>query len=139
MANSTSVFTVPILQQVYQAQRKLGNFEQHLSMCYSLHFLVFNRDGKSAVKWSQACIKFVWIWVHNIFNGHIVFCLRWLCLIVHNLECYVVYSAGLHLQGKTVLSLCMYELKIIILKSCDCAVFQRSLSVNSLKYFADSV
>jgi len=134
LASSTSVFTVPILRQVYWAQRKLGNIERHLSMWHSLHFLVFTTDSKIAVKQSQACIKFVWIWPHcvllEVFKPHSA---------PLNLACYVVYSAGLHLQGKTVLSLYMYKLKIIILNSCDCTVFQRPLSVNNLKYFADSV
>ena len=43
-----------------------------------------------------------------------------------SLACYVVYSAGLHLQSKTVL-FHLYTLIIIIPKSCDHAVFQRSL------------
>jgi len=37
LASSTSLFTVPILRQIYWAERKLGNFEWHLSMWHGLH------------------------------------------------------------------------------------------------------
>jgi hypothetical protein len=59
-----------------------------------------------------------------------------------SLACYVVYSAVLHLQVQGMLLLYMHILCsviIVVLKSCDCAIFCRPLSVNNLKYFVGSV
>jgi len=40
-----------------------------------LNFAFFTTDGISAVKQSQACIKFLWIWEHNVFKATL--CVAW--------------------------------------------------------------